>query len=329
MSQIDPDFASIPVHYADLWVNDGIIESLTHGMYTALLAVVIWQILSNITTHRWPVKVLVGISVFMYIMATIHLATVWFHTRRAIITKGQTEETGYLALADWVTTVTPVWAMMINDIAAGMNIFVADGVIIWRCWIIWGKNWRIIVLPCLCTIGGLIFGISCLLQLREPMFDSQGHPKTTSTNWGLAYYVMALPATIICTTLIVYRLAKAIKTKNSPHYAPDLYYRVIEILVESSALYIFVQAIFIVFDAMNSPYSSYPQAVLQSVTGIAPTLMLLRVVSTKDTDTGPLSDNIDSRPLQPLPRSETEGGETRVDNDEVMIIGPEKMVQVV
>ncbi|KAK0439703.1 uncharacterized protein EV420DRAFT_1583429 [Desarmillaria tabescens] len=229
----------------------------------------------------------------MYIMAMIHLATVWFHTRRAIITKGETEETESLALADWITTVTPMWGMMINDIAAGMNILIADGVIV-------------------------LFGISCLLQLREPI--------QLPANWGLAYYVMALPATIICTTLIVYRLAKAIKNKNSPHYAPNLYCRVIEILVESSALYIFVQGVFIVFDAMNSPYSSYPQAVLQSVTGIAPTLMLLRVVSTKNTDTSPLSDNMDSRPLQRLPRSQTEGGETRVDNDEVMIIGPEKMV---
>ncbi len=47
---------------------------------------------------------------------------------------------------------------------------------------------------------------------------------------------------------------------------PNPYFNVIEMLVESSALYVGVLVIYIVFEATNSPYSRYPQAVLESVT---------------------------------------------------------------
>ncbi|KAK0439707.1 uncharacterized protein EV420DRAFT_1650821 [Desarmillaria tabescens] len=75
MSQIDPDFSSIQIitrQFSDSWLNKVIIESLTHGMYMALFAIALLQILSSTTIHRRQVKILAGISGFMYIMATMH-----------------------------------------------------------------------------------------------------------------------------------------------------------------------------------------------------------------------------------------------------------------
>ncbi|SJL11758.1 uncharacterized protein ARMOST_15166 [Armillaria ostoyae] len=261
MSQLDSNFASIKIfatQYSDSCFNAVIIESLTHGMYTALISVVVWRILSRATIYGRQVKVLAGISAFMYTMATMHLAMRWFYARWAFITKGGTDETRYHALIDWTATGDFTWALMINDIAAGINILVADCVIIWRCWIIWDRNWRIIILPCICTLCGLMFDLFSLLQL--PALEK------SSINGGIVFYALALPTTIICTMLIVYRLSNASKTRNSPRFMPNPYFNVIEMLVESSALYVGVLAIFIVFEATNSPYSRYPQAVLVSVT---------------------------------------------------------------
>ncbi|KAK0438522.1 uncharacterized protein EV420DRAFT_1769659 [Desarmillaria tabescens] len=332
MSQIDPDFASIKIfatQYSDSWLNAVIIESLTHGMYTALLAIVLWRILSSTTIYRRQVKVLAVISVFMYIMATIHLAKTWFYTRWAFITKGETEETRYFALMNYMATGHPTWALTIGDTVACINILVADCVIIWRCWIIWERNWRIVVLPCICTVCELTFGVLGILQQMVPLNNlPRIISKGDSINWSMAYCIMALPTTGMCTALIVYYLAKVSKTRNSPCFTPNPYYHVIEMLVESSGLYVVVLAIFIVFAAVESPYSRYPGAVLEPVIGIVTTLTLLRVVS-RNTDTGPPSDDMHSRHLQHLPRTRTEGSETYADDNDVMIIGPEKTVQVV
>ncbi len=67
----------------------------------------------------------------MYTMATMHLAMRWFYARWAFITKGGTDEARYHALIDWMTTgANFAWALMINEIAAGINILVADCVIV-------------------------------------------------------------------------------------------------------------------------------------------------------------------------------------------------------
>ncbi|KAK0439696.1 uncharacterized protein EV420DRAFT_1650813 [Desarmillaria tabescens] len=330
MPQNDPDFSSIKIiatQYSDSFFNEVIIESLTHGMYAALLSIVLWQILSSATIYRRQVKILAGVSVFMYILAIMHLAMFWFYARWTFITKGETEEKRYFTFMNYIASGHLIWAVMICNIVESTNILVADCVIIWRCWIIWEKNWRIIVLPCICTLCGLIFGILVILQ---QLVSSNNLQKNLSKgNWAMAYYVMALPTTAMCTALIVYRLTKVSKTRNSPHFTPNPYHHVIEMLVESSGLYVVVLAVFIVFEAMNSPYSNYPAAVLQSAIGIAPALILLRVVSRNTTSTGPPSDNMHSRPFKRLVRLQTGGSERGTGYNDVMIIGPEKTVQVI
>ncbi len=87
-------------------------------------------------------------------------------------------------------------------------------------------------------------------------------------NWRIPYHIMVFSTTIVCTTLIVYRLARAITSTSGMSLRPgsNLYYKVIEILVESSTLYVVALVVNIPFITMNDPYGAYPQAVLDSVT---------------------------------------------------------------
>ncbi|PBK82540.1 hypothetical protein ARMGADRAFT_732339 [Armillaria gallica] len=318
-SQID-DFASIQVlmmEYSESCLNGVIIHSMTHGIYTALLAIVLWRTLSSrrSTTRGGQTKVLVGISVFMYIMAMMHLTVRLINSSSVFIKNGGSNETKSPSATYHLSTDGPLWVQTISSIAVGINIFIADCVIIWRCWIIWGRNWKIVVLPCICTLCGMIFAALCLNQFLTLSTDSQGNPfRKNSVNWRIPYYIMALPTTIICTMLIVYRLARALTstTEISLRLGSNLYYKVIEILVESSTLYVVALVVNIPFITMNDPYGAYPQAVLDSVTGMAPTLILLRVLSW----TRGSSDNeVHSGPLQPPSESRMEAGVPPEDDD--------------
>ncbi|PBK61093.1 hypothetical protein ARMSODRAFT_981822 [Armillaria solidipes] len=295
-SQIDnvASTQELLVEYADSSFNGVIIHSLTH--------------VSNSTIHAGQTKVLAGVSVFMYIMATMHLAVKWFYVREAFIRYGlESGETRLLSLTVWLI-IGPLWVRVISSLAVGTNIFIADGIIIWRCWIIWERNWRIVILPC------IFIAAFCLEQFLTLPTDLEG--KRYYMNWRMLYFIMALPTTIICTTLIVYRLARANRTGNSLNFRTNLYYQVIEIVVESSMLYVVALVVSIPFFATNDPYSAYPQAVLDSVTGIAPTLILLRVVSML-----PDQAKVFATPVKI--RSVTCG------NDVMMLIGLDKRGEVV
>ncbi|PBK94189.1 hypothetical protein ARMGADRAFT_1098834, partial [Armillaria gallica] len=289
-------------------------------------------IVSSSTVHGGQqTKVLAGISMFMYIMATMHVAVRWFYARRGFITDGESEETRFFALTDSLTAGGPLWVPTISSIAASINILTADCVIIWRCWMIWRRNWRIIVLPSMCTLCGTIFDIFFLIQELTPLTDAQGKLMTTwgsdSIDWGVAYYSMTLSTTVICTTLIVYQLARASIRGKALHFATNPYHQVMEIMVESAALYVIALTVYIPFIATNSPYSNYPQVVLASVTGIAPTLILLRVAS-RNSDIATPGYIMHPGSVQSLSKSEGEGSVTSSEND-VMLITMAKSVEVV
>ncbi len=64
-------------------------------------------------------------------MATMHLAMRLVLCQMGIHNEGGTDEARYHALIDWMTTgANFAWALMINEIAAGINILVADCVIV-------------------------------------------------------------------------------------------------------------------------------------------------------------------------------------------------------
>ncbi|KAK0199291.1 hypothetical protein DFS33DRAFT_1401254 [Desarmillaria ectypa] len=315
MSQIRSDFASIQVlatQVSDSWFNGVIIESLTHGMYTTLLAVVLWRMLSSCTPHRGQTKLLAGISIFMYIMATIHFTVRWFYARRAFIANGETEETRFFALTDSLIAGGPLWTygakVMFEldlEVLDHMGKKLEDRRPSFAVHAMRNESW----FP--------VFDVFFLIQELTPLADSQGKPMTPwgseAINWGVAYYSMTLSTTVICTALIVFRLARASATGQYLRFAPNPYHQVMEIIVESAALYVVALAVYIPFIATNSPYSNYLQVILASVTGIAPILILLRVVSR--------SPDLRSRC--------DKGSVTSAEKDDVTLIIPAKSVEAV
>ncbi|KAK0491734.1 hypothetical protein EDD18DRAFT_1109484 [Armillaria luteobubalina] len=341
MSQTSPDFASIQVlatQLSDSWFNGVIIESLIHGMYTTLLSIVLWRMVSGDTVHRAQTKVLAWIAVFMYIMATMHISVRWFYARRAFITNGETEETRFSALTDSLIAGGPLWVPTISSVVASINILIADCVITRSDIGIrfggvgsFGKGTGGLssFLPYAHYVQPAIFDTCFLIQELTPLIDPQGKPVTpwgsNAINWGVAYYTMTLSTTVICTTLVVFRLTQASRAADFLHFAPNPYHKVMEIMVESAALYVVALAVYIPFIATNSPYSNYPQVILASIAGIAPTLILLRVTS-RSTDLRSSCNCLYSQPSQRLSKADTESSVTSVEKDDVAFITPARSV---
>lgn len=111
----------------------------------------------------------------LFVMSTMHSANYWAYVRRAFITHGQTSQSTADALNEY-----PDWYLAIASVSDA-NAILADCVIvseihecifhianhppqIWRCWVVWGRSWGIIVVPVICTL--LTTGTSCFLKLN-------------------------------------------------------------------------------------------------------------------------------------------------------------------
>ncbi|KAK0192009.1 hypothetical protein F5146DRAFT_1189250 [Armillaria mellea] len=164
----------------------------------------------------------------------------------------------------------PLFLGIIATTATALNLIIADCTIIWRCWVVWAHDWRIIILPIFFVVGEIVCGGIGVVSEFMPwanMIDE------TQVHWAVATMAATLGTNILCTTLIVATGHRGVMD------AIRTYRGVVEIMVESAALYSIVFVVLMILYPLDSYAYFYPLALCYPVTGIAPTLIVLRVAS--------------------------------------------------
>ncbi|KAG6868204.1 hypothetical protein C0993_006345 [Termitomyces sp. T159_Od127] len=175
-------------------------------------------------------------------MSTIHQATYWAYVRRAFIAHGETAESIADALNEY-----PVWFIGITSVSDA-NAVLADVVI---------ATFSIIAI--FKTVTSTTFG-------------------PVGVDYATALYSTSLITTSYCTAAIVYRVT-LVSNHSRVGYGLRSYRGVIEILVESSALYFLATLFVLVAYICSGPASEFASAFWTSITGIAPTLVIARVAA--------------------------------------------------
>lgn len=80
----------------------------------------------------------------------------------------------------------------------------------------------------------------------------------------LVYFVLSLCSTVICTSLIVYRIFTISRRSGLSTESP--YRKVLEIIVESAVVYSIALLVYLPFLIRDDFSDGYPQAVLTSIT---------------------------------------------------------------
>ncbi|KAG6902509.1 hypothetical protein C0995_015701 [Termitomyces sp. Mi166 len=198
-------------------------------------------------------------------MSTIHHATYWAYVRRAFISHGKTAQSIADALNEY-----PVWFTGTTSVSDA-NAVLADCVIIWRTWIVWGRSWKVATVPTICTLLTTAFSIIAIYEtVTGTTFGVVG------VDYATALYSTSLVTTLYCTAAIVYRVV-LVGRHSGVGYRLRSYRGVIEILVESSVLYFIATLFALVAYVCSGPASEFASAFWTSITGIAPTLVIARV----------------------------------------------------
>ncbi|KAK0207545.1 hypothetical protein IW262DRAFT_1302620 [Armillaria fumosa] len=257
----------------DGYLNALSLESLMHGIFTALTISTIVNV--SLTVKHKHLRLMIPLVLVLYINATIHLGARWYWVRQAFIVHGTTREAIFSSVLD--ERYRCIW--IISGLSASINIVIADCVLVWRAWAIWDRNWKIATIPMIGIVLEMVFdGFFLSQDLSHSSRVQYTDWGPSSIRWGLGYFILSLLTTFLCTSLIIYRIGYN-----------DKYLNIIEMLVESAALYLVSMIVFIVFFTRDDPRNVYAQAVMNSITGIAPTLIVGRVAAKR----GLLDENAD------------------------------------
>ncbi|KAF9024904.1 hypothetical protein BDZ89DRAFT_1040827 [Hymenopellis radicata] len=166
-----------------------------------------------------------------------------------------------------------------------VNVFLADLILIWRCWVSYGRDLRIVGAPSICLMTETIS--ACFLLFYS--VTTGVNVDASRVHWTILYYVMTVATNSLCTFLLLFRCTRASGVRSGLKTSRGI----IEILVESAAMYAAIYIALLIafayeFYTHRQVFTAYyyPLMMSYSITGIAPTLIIARVMSGQSQPSG-------------------------------------------
>ncbi|KAF5327293.1 hypothetical protein D9619_003914 [Psilocybe cf. subviscida] len=257
------------------WLLPLLLQALLTGIYINIFLQTIDALLRG-----GGRKVYATVLTLLFGAIIVNTAVYWHIVRDIMIVHDDNLST-ILEETDAKLATTIVVLTVTSDIA----IFIADGILIWRCYTLWAQS-------------------SLLLLVFSPLFIAEaalivlfGIPKIWDTGKELLamsmFVYISATITFLASCLIIYRIASAVGHTEGQ---TSKYSLTIEVLVESGMLHaasILITSILHIILQATGPLDGalkllaqtvWGQAVLLPVTGIAPTLIAFRVATGRARD---------------------------------------------
>lgn len=223
-------------------------------------------------------------------------ATATTGTNLAILLGSYNLHTDFVPVQDWYylcereTKYFPEGVTIVPNIVFQLNSWLADGLFLYRCYVIYAKSYWVVAFPSLVYLAsvatGMMFIYSQTIQdsILQHSTELAQHSLLSPCDIDLStpHYLLSLSLNVLLTTIIVIRLVwfrKEIKDAMgaSAITSSGLYKAVITMLIESFALYASIFALFIGFWSTGSPVADLLFPILIEIQVIAPFLIILRV----------------------------------------------------
>ncbi|KAK0446940.1 uncharacterized protein EV420DRAFT_1568968 [Desarmillaria tabescens] len=243
-----------------------------HGFFTGVLAMTLWTtVQSKNRPHGRGIHFLMIVILLLYIFTTVDVFISWIFLTQSFIMNGKNFWTAYL-------TNTSMPISIIEGFTACLSTILADASLIWRCWTVWGRSWRVVLVPTICTTLGVVSRAFVLYY--STFWLESGLPPSIlydlkSVNWAVLYTSLVLTTLLWCTILIVYRILKITGIATGIHR----YHRAIEVVVDSASLYSAIIAVLLAFQVRNEQIGIYLENVASVMRGIVPTILVGRVAA--------------------------------------------------
>ncbi|TDL17411.1 hypothetical protein BD410DRAFT_807367 [Rickenella mellea] len=171
-----------------------VIEGILYGVFLALF-VATMQVLTRKRRHSRPNIPSIVSAVVMFILATAQISVDTTNIFLSFITLDRTHSVEFL-----LDGTKPILAARAGIYFTMM--LVGDVILIYRTFVIWERNFWVILIPVCCTIGAGVAEYHTIWVFRHNS-DPNIHEET---KWGYAIFASSLAANFIATSLLAYRI---------------------------------------------------------------------------------------------------------------------------
>ncbi|KAJ7508826.1 hypothetical protein B0H11DRAFT_1791940 [Mycena galericulata] len=243
------------------------IETLLYGINCVVFSTAIYVLVYKRTSETRPLFLLM-VSSLLFTLATAHVGLVLRQLLEAFIYSAPGTATLYFADQ---SQPLPVAKLVLYSV----NVFTQDMVLVWRLWIVWGRNWKVVLFPiileCMHTAAAFIAEARGAIP-GIPVFDKILH------RWALVNWSLDLTVNIGVTAGIAYKLwSVGVNVKALTGHSNNRYYGAILTIIESGGL--FTTATLVTFSLYLSGQIATVMAIdsVMQLATLTPLLILVRV----------------------------------------------------
>lgn len=227
-------------------------------------------------------RVLLWIGLFQFALATVHIAA----TFKYILDGFTTSATMQDVEAYFTQLARPV--SIVQNMTYLLNSLIADGILIWRLYVIWDRSRRIVVPFILMTCGQAVCGftsIAIYIKLINPMlfFDTVAY-----LHWVLGSLSFSIATQVLATGLIAWKLSY--KMYIIPDTLPaSMYWSIIWIIIESGAILSIATIFLLAFFASGKVAGGVLLNILAQLGCLVPASIIFRVSLNKAVEPSAIS----------------------------------------
>jgi hypothetical protein len=151
------------------------------------------------------------------------------------------------------------------------NVLIGDAILVWRLYVVWGKNWYICVAPAIMVIATAGTGYAAVADLANL---SSLQPIFRIGNTILATWALSIATQFSVSSAIAGRI---VWISRDSSLASNRYLSVLWIIVESGAIYCITTVLLLTFFDLKTQAGAIVAGVVAQISAIVPTLIIVRV----------------------------------------------------
>ncbi|KIK57026.1 hypothetical protein GYMLUDRAFT_46643 [Collybiopsis luxurians FD-317 M1] len=194
--------ANIDIDYNVLFIIAGWVEAVAYGFLFCIFCVTLYFTFGGARrSHDSHSKILLGISTAMFLIATVHACLSCYRLVAAYVFNGTNPRggpAGYLGNLGH-------WDAILTETLYSTQEILGGAAAIYRCWVLWNKQFKIVALPILLLIVTIVFGYwTDALFTRPGTLEGNIHDLVQLKIWIRTFYAVAVVQNILTTGLMIY-----------------------------------------------------------------------------------------------------------------------------
>ncbi|TFK85018.1 hypothetical protein K466DRAFT_495544 [Polyporus arcularius HHB13444] len=242
------------------------LKTLFYGINICLFGSYVYILHFRRTRKITPV--IFWVAVLMFCFSTTHVSLGFYRLIRGFIDL-RDQPGGPGAYFSDVSTPPNVVKVTIHSV----NSILGDSIVVWRCWHVWGGNWRVCILPILLIAASAVCGFAQAIIFAEAKSVHSAFADELE-KWNGSLFGLSLVTNVVVTTLIAARIW-FMNRELGGAIGPFRYTKALVLIIESAMIYsaALVIEITLYFIGSNAFYIVYDP--IAQLTGIVPTMIII------------------------------------------------------